>query len=194
MRTKSGIIKGNQRYRDKGCGCNYTVSPLSRTPIDTCIKSACVGFRGIFHLTGVAHTTVMGWVHTLNPSASWSWMRGGVLFKKRCSAILSDKILPKAFISWSSGKDCAFAMVETHRLGLADIVGMLTTINEAYDRVVQHGTRSIRTGYWNLQIEALGLLPCMKVGLPADCTMVLYEQRIMAAFEHIKAQGVEVGS
>ena len=93
---------------------------------------------------------------------------------------------PKAFISWSSGKDCAFAMVEARRLGLVEIVGALTTISEAYDRVVQHGTRS---SVLDLQMEALGL-PCLKVGLPSDCTMALYEQRLTGAVESIKAQGV----
>ena len=37
---------------------------------------------------------------------------------------------PKAFVSWSSGKDSAFALRETQRLGGAEIVGVLTTINE----------------------------------------------------------------
>ena len=50
--------------------CNYTVSSLSRTPIETrteCIRLYLedVGFRGISRLTGVPHTTVMCWVHKL---------------------------------------------------------------------------------------------------------------------------------
>jgi hypothetical protein len=35
--------------------------------------------------------------------------------------------VPRAFVSWSSGKDSAFALHEARRLGLADIVGVLTT-------------------------------------------------------------------
>ena len=96
-------------------------------------------------------------------------------------------MVPKAFLSWSSGKDCAFALIEAHRLGLVNIVGVLTTINETYDRVVQHGTRS---SVLDMQIAALGL-PCVKVGLPPDCTMALYEQRITTALDRIKAQGVK---
>ena len=70
VRTKNGIIKGNQRYKCKDCGCNYTVSSLSRTPIETRIKCIRlylegVGFRGISRLTGIPHTTVMRWVHKL---------------------------------------------------------------------------------------------------------------------------------
>jgi len=45
---------------------------------------------------------------------------------------------PKAFVSWSSGKDSAFALYEAQRLGLAEVVGVLTTLNEAYGRVAMH--------------------------------------------------------
>jgi hypothetical protein len=34
-----------------------------------------------------------------------------------------DQVLPKAFFSWSTGKDCAFALVEVLQLNLAEIVG-----------------------------------------------------------------------
>ena len=67
---KSGIVRNKQRYKCKDCGCNYTQSTLSRTPLDTrtyCIRLYLegVGFRGISRLTGVAHTTVMRWVKKL---------------------------------------------------------------------------------------------------------------------------------
>ena len=69
-RTKNGIVREKQRYKCLSCGCNYTVSSLSRTPIEKRIKCIHlylegVGFRGISRLTGVPHTTVMRWVHKL---------------------------------------------------------------------------------------------------------------------------------
>ena len=73
--------------------------------------------------------------------------------------------MPKAFVSWSSGKDSAFALHETRRLGVAEIVGVLTTINEVYDRVAMHGVRS---ELLDRQIAALGL-PAIKVPLPSPC-------------------------
>ena len=97
------------------------------------------------------------------------------------------QMLPKAFLAWSSGKDCAFALVEARRLKLAEIVGVFTTVNQDYDRVVQHGTRH---SLLDRQIEALGL-PCIKVGLPANCSMDIYEHRIMEAYRQIKAIGVD---
>ena len=70
VRTKNGIVRGLQRYKCKDCGCNYTRSTLSRTPLDLRVKCIRlylegVGFRGISRLTGVTHTTVMRWIKQL---------------------------------------------------------------------------------------------------------------------------------
>ncbi len=93
---------------------------------------------------------------------------------------------PKAFVSWSSGKDSAFALHEARRSGLAEIVGVLTTTNEMFDRVAMHG---VRNELLDRQVAALGL-PCIKVPLPYPCPNEIYEQRMAAAVERIKAQGV----
>ena len=74
---------------------------------------------------------------------------------------------PKAFMSWSSGKDSAFALHAARVEGLADIVGLLTTVNEVYDRVAMHGVRS---ALLDRQIAALGL-PAIKIPLPAPAPM-----------------------
>lgn len=93
---------------------------------------------------------------------------------------------PRAFISWSSGKDSAYALLEARRLGLADIVGVLTTVNEVHDRVSMHG---VRNALLDRQVAALGL-PCLKVPLPSPCPNEVYEARMEAAVERIKADGV----
>ena len=49
--------------------------------------------------------------------------------------------LPKAFVSWSSGKDSAYALLEARRQSIAEIVGIITTIDTADDRVAIHGVR-----------------------------------------------------
>jgi len=94
---------------------------------------------------------------------------------------------PKAFMSWSSGKDSAFALHTARREGLADIVGVLTTINEIYDRVAMHG---VRNALLDRQIAALGL-PAIKVMLPSPCPNEIYEARMEKACAEIKAQGVD---
>lgn len=93
---------------------------------------------------------------------------------------------PKAFLSWSSGKDSAFALHEARRRGLAEIVGLLTTTNEIFDRVAMHG---VRNELLNRQVAALGL-PLMKVPLPYPCPNEIYEQRMAEACERIKMQRV----
>ena len=93
---------------------------------------------------------------------------------------------PKAFVSWSSGKDSAYALHEARRLGLAEIAGVLTTINEVYDRVAMHG---VRAALLDRQIAALGL-PAIKVPIPSPCPNDIYEARMEEACERIKAQGI----
>ena len=91
----------------------------------------------------------------------------------------------KAFVSWSSGKDSAFALYEARRAGV-EIVGVLTTINEVYDRVAMHG---VRNALLDRQIAALGL-PAIKVPIPSPCPNVVYEARMEEACDAIKAQGI----
>ena len=93
---------------------------------------------------------------------------------------------PRAFISWSSGKDSAFALHEARRCGLAEIVGAVTTLNEAYGRVAMHG---VHDSVLERQIAVLGL-PLLKVLLPDPCTNQAYEERMAQAFERMQSQGV----
>ena len=93
---------------------------------------------------------------------------------------------PRAFVSWSSGKDSAYALSETRRLGLAEIVGVLTTVNEHYDRVAMHG---VRHALLDRQIAALDL-PAIKVLIPSPCSNEIYEARMAEACAEMKAQGV----
>jgi uncharacterized protein (TIGR00290 family) len=94
---------------------------------------------------------------------------------------------PKAFVSWSSGKDSAFAVCEARRLGLAEIVGVVTTVNERFDRVAMHGVRS---ELLDRQITALNL-PAIKVLIPSPCPNEVYEERMADACAAVKAAGVQ---
>lgn len=69
---------------------------------------------------------------------------------------------------------------------MADVVGVLTTITEEYDRVAMHGVRST---VLDAQIEALGL-PCIKVEIPPGCRNEVYEARMAEAIATIKSRGV----
>jgi uncharacterized protein (TIGR00290 family) len=93
---------------------------------------------------------------------------------------------PKAYVSWSSGKDSAYALWRARTTGLAEIAGVLTTLSEAYGRVAMHG---VRDSLLDRQIAALGL-PALRVMLPTPCPNEIYEQRFARACEDLKAQGV----
>jgi uncharacterized protein (TIGR00290 family) len=93
---------------------------------------------------------------------------------------------PKAFVSWSSGKDSAFALCEARRLGLAEIAGVVTTVNERYDRVAMHGVRS---ELLDRQIAALNV-PAIKVLIPSPCPNEVYEARMADACAALKASGI----
>jgi uncharacterized protein (TIGR00290 family) len=93
---------------------------------------------------------------------------------------------PKAYVSWSSGKDSAYALWLARTRGLAEIAGVLTTLSEAYGRVAMHG---VRDSLLDRQIAALGL-PALRVMLPTPCPNAIYEQRFAQACEELKTQGV----
>ena len=54
---------------------------------------------------------------------------------------MQSRPLPKALIAWSSGKDSAWALHEARASGDFDIVGALTTVTDAFNRVSMHGVR-----------------------------------------------------
>lgn len=92
----------------------------------------------------------------------------------------------KAIISWSSGKDCAFALHEARRAGNYDIVGALTTVTETFGRVSMHG---VREEILRAQLAAAGLPPLI-VPIPWPCPNETYEARMADAVRDARAQGV----
>ena len=50
--------------------------------------------------------------------------------------------MKKILVSWSSGKDSAWALHQLRQSGEYEIAGLLTTVNTAFGRVAMHGTRS----------------------------------------------------
>ena len=114
--------------------------------------------------------------------------RAVVEFSNKLIPVDNVRVLrpPKAFVSWSSGKDSAYALHEARTRGLAQVVGTITTLSEAYDRVAMHGVRS---SLLERQIAALGL-PSQRVLLPSPCPNEVYEARFGEACERMKSEGV----
>jgi uncharacterized protein (TIGR00290 family) len=93
---------------------------------------------------------------------------------------------PKALISWSSGKDSAFALHEIRRTGEFDVVGALTTVTDTFARVSIHG---VRQGILHAQLDAAGLPPRI-VPIPYPCPNEIYEARMGEAVAKAVADGV----
>jgi uncharacterized protein (TIGR00290 family) len=93
---------------------------------------------------------------------------------------------PKALISWSSGKDSAFALHEVRRSGKYDVVGAVTTVTETFERVSIHG---VRQQILHAQLEAAGLPPRI-VPIPYPCPNEIYEARMGEAVAKAVEDGV----
>jgi uncharacterized protein (TIGR00290 family) len=93
---------------------------------------------------------------------------------------------PKALISWSSGKDSAFALHEVRRSGEFEVVGALTTVTETFGRVSIHG---VRQEILLAQCEAAGLPPRI-VPIPYPCPNAVYEARISEAVASAVQEGI----
>lgn len=91
----------------------------------------------------------------------------------------------RAFISWSSGKDSAFALHEVRKRGDIDVIGALTTVNATHDRVAMHG---VRRELLAAQARAMSL-PMLEVPLPYPCPNEVYESRMETAVEEMRSQG-----
>jgi uncharacterized protein (TIGR00290 family) len=92
----------------------------------------------------------------------------------------------KALISWSSGKDSAFALHEVLRAGEFDVVGALTTVTETFGRVSIHG---VRQEILRAQLDAAGLPPTI-VPIPYPCPNEIYEARMGEAIAAAVQAGI----
>lgn len=90
------------------------------------------------------------------------------------------------YLSWSGGKDCALALYELRRGGEYDVVGLQTTVTDAYDRSSIHG---IRRPLLRTQARLLGL-PVDEVVLPVPSSYDSYEQVMLEALAALRERGI----
>lgn len=93
----------------------------------------------------------------------------------------------RALVSWSSGKDAAWALHVMRQRGEYEIAGLLTTMNAAFDRVAMHGTRRAVV---EAQAKAVGL-PLRTIPLPWPCSNEQYEAAMRKACAEVVAEGIE---
>jgi uncharacterized protein (TIGR00290 family) len=95
--------------------------------------------------------------------------------------------MKKLLLSWSSGKDSAWALHRLRQQYEYEVVGLLTTLNAAFDRVAMHSTRRALV---EAQAAAAGL-PLTIIPLPWPCSNHHYETAMSAACAQAVSQGVE---
>jgi uncharacterized protein (TIGR00290 family) len=83
----------------------------------------------------------------------------------------------KILLSWSSGKDSAWTLHVLNRKQPGLVAALLTTMNEAVDRVAMHG---VRRELLEAQAAATGL-SLWPVSLPHPCSNEIYEARMRDA-------------
>ena len=90
--------------------------------------------------------------------------------------------MPRALLSWSGGKDAAWALHVLRQRGEIDVVGLLTTITDGYERVSIQG---IRVDVLQAQARASGL-PVIEARIPQRVDNAAYEASFAAALERAR--------
>jgi uncharacterized protein (TIGR00290 family) len=93
--------------------------------------------------------------------------------------------MPKCLVSWSSGKDSAWMVHVLRQQPDLQLAGVLTTVNEVYQRVAMH---AVRVELLQAQADALGL-PLWQIPIPSPCPNEVYERVMAAAVARAVAEG-----
>ena len=91
----------------------------------------------------------------------------------------------KILLSWSAGKDSAWALHILNQRHPGAVAALLTTVNEAMDRVAMHG---VRRAVLEAQARAAEL-PLQIVPIPHPCPNDVYEARMKEAVADACASG-----
>jgi len=91
----------------------------------------------------------------------------------------------KVVFCWSGGKDSALCLHHVLESGRYEVLCLLTTVNEEFQRVSMHG---VRTALLERQAAAIGL-PLEKVLVSRGGSNAEYEERMAAALDKYQALG-----
>jgi len=89
---------------------------------------------------------------------------------------------PKLLLSWSSGKDSAWALHTLRQRGEFEVLGLVTTVNRHHERVSMHAVRELLL---ERQAAAAGI-PLWKVPLPHPCSNEHYEEAMTKLLERAR--------
>jgi uncharacterized protein (TIGR00290 family) len=91
----------------------------------------------------------------------------------------------KIIFNWSGGKDSALCLYKILQAQQYDVMCLLTSISEQYQRISMHG---VRVDLLHSQSESIGL-PLIKMQIPEMPTMEMYENAMTAALTDLKTKG-----
>ena len=91
----------------------------------------------------------------------------------------------KVLLSWSSGKDSAWALHVLNQTHPGAVAALLTTFNDAVDRVAMHAVRRDVV----LAQASAARLPLRVVNIPQPCSNEVYEERMREAVGAAVADG-----
>lgn len=91
-------------------------------------------------------------------------------------------------LSWSGGKDSALALAALRADPAVEVVALLTSVTEGYDRISIHG---VRRSLLHAQTDALRL-PLHEIVLQPQCSNEAYDAAVALALAEIRTRYPEV--
>ncbi|MGD2126950.1 MAG: adenine nucleotide alpha hydrolase [Desulfobacteraceae bacterium] len=92
----------------------------------------------------------------------------------------------RTLLSWSSGKDSAFALFLLRKDPDIEVEGLFTTVNSTHGRVAMH---AVTEELLQVQTKAINL-PLRKLEIPYPCSNVQYEAAMSKFVSEAKSQGI----
>jgi uncharacterized protein (TIGR00290 family) len=93
----------------------------------------------------------------------------------------------KTLLSWSSGKDSAWTLHTLRNDPRYEVIGLVTTVNRAADRVAMH---AVRSELLRRQAKAVGV-PLRVVEIPSPCSNDEYEAAMGKCVADAVTEGVD---
>jgi uncharacterized protein (TIGR00290 family) len=94
--------------------------------------------------------------------------------------------MEKVLFSWSTGKDSAMALYEMQKRSDVEVVALITTVTNEYDRVSMHG---VRRELLHRQAAAIGL-PLREIEITKNASNDEYEDKMRRLLVAAQAEGV----
>jgi uncharacterized protein (TIGR00290 family) len=87
-------------------------------------------------------------------------------------------------LAWSGGKDSSLALAALQADPRVEVVALVTTVTQDYDRISMHG---VRRNILHAQVAAIGL-PLVEATIPAAASNLLYEEALATALDSLRRQ------